>query len=368
MAYVAQFGAAQRGDLLYEAVSEGRRYPGMEHWLPLFHDGLDTLFDYAPGSPIVMEAQGGEAAASRLDQIADYYDARKHGMEHGGGAPYKPLPPETLYLTAEEWERRRGEAANIALSGFALPESKDVIDLDGHAARSFAPERADPEAPLFDIAAEYLRDLARKKRTILAALVGRLARPPRHRALRSRTEGHADHRLARCGGSSPEGHDRPRRARHRERLRDRRAGAHRRAGHPRRPPGPPQAQGAPAAGRHRRTDLAHRRRPRGACRSRHRPLHRPEDHRGDGRAARLPRDPLCGRLQALPAGGEPRTALALRLGGHRGAARPAGRRRLAGAQGADEEPDPRDGGRADQDRRAAPASRGAAPRAGGGAL
>jgi transcription-repair coupling factor (superfamily II helicase) len=169
MAYVAQFGAAQRGDLLYEAVSEGRRYPGMEHWLPLFHDGLDTLFDYAPGSPIVMEAQGGEAAASRLDQIADYYDARKHGMEHGGGAPYKPLPPERLYLTAEEWERRRGEAANIALSGFALPESKDVIDLDGHAARSFAPERADPEAPLFDIAAEYLRDLARKKRTILAA-------------------------------------------------------------------------------------------------------------------------------------------------------------------------------------------------------
>ena len=27
-----------RDDMLYEAVSEGRRYPGMEHWLPLFHD------------------------------------------------------------------------------------------------------------------------------------------------------------------------------------------------------------------------------------------------------------------------------------------------------------------------------------------
>ena len=33
-----QFGAAAPDDLLYEAVSEGRRYPGMEHWLPLFHD------------------------------------------------------------------------------------------------------------------------------------------------------------------------------------------------------------------------------------------------------------------------------------------------------------------------------------------
>ena len=39
----------RRDDPLYEAVSEGRRHPGMEHWLPLFHDRLETLFDYLPG-------------------------------------------------------------------------------------------------------------------------------------------------------------------------------------------------------------------------------------------------------------------------------------------------------------------------------
>ena len=50
--YVAEFGAATPDDLLYEAVSEGRRYPGMEHWLPLFHDKLETLFDYLPGTPL----------------------------------------------------------------------------------------------------------------------------------------------------------------------------------------------------------------------------------------------------------------------------------------------------------------------------
>src|SRR5207237_6469966 len=47
--YVAEFGAPARDDVLYEAVSEGRRHPGMEHWLPLFHDRLETLFDYVPG-------------------------------------------------------------------------------------------------------------------------------------------------------------------------------------------------------------------------------------------------------------------------------------------------------------------------------
>ena len=46
MGYVAAFGAPERDDPLYEAVSEGRRHPGMEHWLPLFHERMDTLFDY----------------------------------------------------------------------------------------------------------------------------------------------------------------------------------------------------------------------------------------------------------------------------------------------------------------------------------
>ena len=37
LGYVEAFGAPTPDDLLYEAVSEGRRHPGMEHWLPLFH-------------------------------------------------------------------------------------------------------------------------------------------------------------------------------------------------------------------------------------------------------------------------------------------------------------------------------------------
>ena len=34
LGYVEAFGAPTPDDLLYEAVSEGRRHPGMEHWLP----------------------------------------------------------------------------------------------------------------------------------------------------------------------------------------------------------------------------------------------------------------------------------------------------------------------------------------------
>ena len=49
--YRAAFGAVTGGDPLYEAVSEGRRFAGMEHWLPFFYEQLETLFDYLPERP-----------------------------------------------------------------------------------------------------------------------------------------------------------------------------------------------------------------------------------------------------------------------------------------------------------------------------
>ncbi len=40
--YALEFGAPRRGDALYETLSEGRRAIGLEHWLPLFYERLDT--------------------------------------------------------------------------------------------------------------------------------------------------------------------------------------------------------------------------------------------------------------------------------------------------------------------------------------
>src|ERR1700758_2125131 len=109
MGYVAEFGAVQRDDALYEAVTEGRRHPGMEHWLPLFQERMDTLFDYLDTAPIAIEPQAEDAVRERFKQILDYYQARRDALEHpAGGAVYKPLPPDRLYLTEEEWGKRIG--------------------------------------------------------------------------------------------------------------------------------------------------------------------------------------------------------------------------------------------------------------------
>jgi transcription-repair coupling factor (superfamily II helicase) len=171
MGYVATFGAPQRDDLLYEAVSEGRRHPGMEHWLPLFQERMDTLFDYLDGAVVAIEPQAEDAARERFKQIADYYEARREALDHpGGGAIYKPLPPDRLYLTDAEWTERLGEAALARLTPFAVPDDgADVIDANARAGRSFAPERADTAVNVFEaVVAHALALQAQRKKVVIA--------------------------------------------------------------------------------------------------------------------------------------------------------------------------------------------------------
>ena len=169
--YVAAFGAASPDDVLYEAVSEGRRAAGIEHWLPLFHTRLETLFDYVDGSPVAIEALAEEAAHERLAQIADYYQARKDAIDQpGGGAPYKPLPPDRLYLAETEWRERLDHAALARLSAFAAPEdSADSIDIGAHAGHNFVAERSEPGGNVFDAVRTHVEALqSAGKRVVIA--------------------------------------------------------------------------------------------------------------------------------------------------------------------------------------------------------
>ena len=172
MGYVAAFGAPERDDLLYEAVSEGRRHPGMEHWLPLFHERMDTLFDYLDGAPVAIEPQGEDAARERFKQIADYYEARREALEHpGGGAIYKPLPPDRLYLTEDEWTKRLDEAALARLTPFAVPDgSADVVDAGARQGRNFAPERTDGAVNVFEAVVAHVQALQAQRKKVVIAL------------------------------------------------------------------------------------------------------------------------------------------------------------------------------------------------------
>nr|WP_319637318.1 transcription-repair coupling factor [Pacificispira spongiicola] len=177
-AYRAMFGGDATGDPLFEAVSEGRRAPGVEHWLPLFHDHMETVPDWLPDSPIFLDIQADEAIAARLETIRDHYGARveeeqiraKRRGKAGEDAvpPYKPIPPDHLYFGESEWKDRLSQARHYALNPYPQPDGAAGVDAGARRIPDFAAARKAPDQDLFEAVAQRVAR-APSKRTLFAA-------------------------------------------------------------------------------------------------------------------------------------------------------------------------------------------------------
>ena len=98
-------------------------------------------------------------------------DARKEALDKSdGGAPYKPLPPERLYLAEAEWQARLDAAALAKLTPFAAPDgSPDILEIGAHAGHNFSAERAAPGANVFEAVTNHVHALqATGKRAVIA--------------------------------------------------------------------------------------------------------------------------------------------------------------------------------------------------------
>ena len=132
----------------------------MEHWLPYLYEKMDTLFDYLPVAPVVIDHLVDVGVGDRLDQVRDHYEARRDAADKGavaGSVPYKPIPPDALYLTLEEWRSRLHERRHARLSPFVEPqEGGPAIDMGGRTGRTFAAERAAGDVNVFDALVQHI--------------------------------------------------------------------------------------------------------------------------------------------------------------------------------------------------------------------
>ncbi|SDX41288.1 transcription-repair coupling factor [Roseicitreum antarcticum] len=169
--YRVEFGAAGTDDPLYEAVSAGRKHQGMDHWLPFFHDRMDTLFDYLPGAPIMLDDQVEALRLARWETITDQYDNRAEAMRAKGRVDtvYKPCPPGLLYLDDTAWLAATKGARLIQFSPLAAAPGPGVLDAGGRDGRSFAPERQQENSDLFGALADHIRARRKTSHVILTA-------------------------------------------------------------------------------------------------------------------------------------------------------------------------------------------------------
>ena len=157
--YRIEFGAAGSDDPLYEAVSAGRKHQGAEHWLPFFHERLETLFDYLPGAPVTLDDQVRPAHLARWEGIADQYEARREAMGQKGriDTVYKPVPPEQLYLDEPALDAALGGRRVVQFSPLPRASGPGVVDAGGRIGRNFAPERQSEKTNLFSVLADHVR-------------------------------------------------------------------------------------------------------------------------------------------------------------------------------------------------------------------
>ena len=368
--YVAR---VRRGDARRSALRSGERRPPLSR-----HGALAAAVPrqardavrLSAGHAVALEQLAEDAAHERLSQIADYYDARREALKrrrHAGlqaAAAGPALSDRSRNGRARLDGSRAGAADAVRRAG-----CENAIDVGARAGHNFTAERAEPGANVFEAVSKHVLALQAAGKRVAIALWSEGARERMSHVL-------ADHKLAQSDAG--------------RRL----------------------ARGAGAA---------EARRSRSPC-SASNPVSRPAMRRSSasrtfsatgwcGRAARPRRaenfiaeatslapgdlvvhvDHGIGRfagLQAIEAAGAPHDCLEIhyaegaklylpvenidllsRYGSEEAdrRPRPAWRRQLAGAQGAHEEPHPRDRGRADQDRRRAAVARGAASDGGPGA-
>ncbi len=169
--YAQAFGGIDTSDPLYESVTGLRRYQGVEHWMPLFHEKMESLFDYLPDAAMTLSHTAAEAIAARHAQIEESYDSRKEALnkKNFGAAPYKPLPPSRLYIMAEEWQHLLADHAVAEITPFERPESS-AISFGGRQGRSFAAERATVGNNIYDSVRVHVEARqAEGRRVVLAA-------------------------------------------------------------------------------------------------------------------------------------------------------------------------------------------------------
>jgi len=171
--YVELFGPVTGDDPLYESISAGRQHQGMEHWLPLFHDRLDTLFDYLPGALVSLDPLVDDARTKRLEQVADHYEARAQALERKafGAPPYHPVPPESMFLSEAEWQQALASRQTIALDPFEHPETPGgkIVSFGGRQGHSFAAERQTEGGYVFDAVVAHAKRLKGEDKRVIVA-------------------------------------------------------------------------------------------------------------------------------------------------------------------------------------------------------
>lgn len=123
--YLKNFGIAHITNPLYEAVIEGRKFPGYGHLLPLFYNTLSRLTDYLKNPTIIYDNLSLQAILEHENSYRDFYQSRTEANKVKLNIFYPVLSPQQICFTSLEIKKCLEQKNNI----FVSPEDSDYAHL-----------------------------------------------------------------------------------------------------------------------------------------------------------------------------------------------------------------------------------------------
>ena len=133
-----KFGSQKEKVKIYDSISEGISYPGMEHWLPFFYNKTGSIFDYIDKPIILLDHLYDSSLDDFLETVNDHFQSRKDYDDNKLSKvenKYFSIEPSNLYQNKEEYNKNLYSRNCIRISPFKKP---DAINLNGKASKKYS--------------------------------------------------------------------------------------------------------------------------------------------------------------------------------------------------------------------------------------
>lgn len=165
-----KFGSQKEKVKIYDSISEGISYPGMEHWLPFFYNQTGSIFDYIDKPIILLDHLYDSSLEDFLETVNDQFKSRKDYDDNKLSKvenKYFSIEPSNLYQNKEEYNKNLRSRNCIRISPFKKP---DAINLNGKASSKYSNIKSNrSDSSSYENLKSDILDFTKKNKKIIIA-------------------------------------------------------------------------------------------------------------------------------------------------------------------------------------------------------
>jgi len=165
-----KFGSQKEKVKIYDSISEGISYPGMEHWLPFFYNQTGSIFDYIDKPIILLDHLYESSLEDFLETVNDHFQSRRDYDDNKLSKvenKYFSIEPSNLYQNKEEYNKNLRSRNCIRISPFKKP---DAINLNGKASSKYSNIKSNrSDSSSYENLKSDILDFTKKNKKIIIA-------------------------------------------------------------------------------------------------------------------------------------------------------------------------------------------------------